>query len=278
MFSIGEFASIGRVSVRMLRHYDAIGLLIPAQVDAFTGYRSYAPEQLPTLARILELKDFGLRLEDISRIINGVVDRAEERRLLTHSRDQLAGEIVEASTRLRRLEAFLQPNQEGISMSSATAHVVLRGVEPQTVAFMTDRAAGFGNANIGPVVGPLFDRLASALSAAEVSNFGPGIAVYAADESGDGSGVLVTAAFVVSDSVMAEGEFEITNLPGIDEAAVMVHHGTIDGIEGSWLALEDWIRSNNYELSGVCREVYITPGIEPQEKWVTELVQPVRRA
>lgn len=33
MFSIGEFASIGRVSVRMLRHYDEIGLLPPARVD-----------------------------------------------------------------------------------------------------------------------------------------------------------------------------------------------------------------------------------------------------
>lgn len=41
MFSIGEFASIGRVSVRMLRHYDEIGLLTPARVDPFTGYRSY---------------------------------------------------------------------------------------------------------------------------------------------------------------------------------------------------------------------------------------------
>jgi len=36
MFSIGEFARHGRVSVRMLRHYDAIGLLRPASVDADT--------------------------------------------------------------------------------------------------------------------------------------------------------------------------------------------------------------------------------------------------
>ena len=41
MFSIGEFARHGRVSVRMLRHYDAIGLIRPACVDAATGYRFY---------------------------------------------------------------------------------------------------------------------------------------------------------------------------------------------------------------------------------------------
>lgn len=41
MFSIGEFARHGRVSVRMLRHYDAIGLIRPACVDPDTGYRFY---------------------------------------------------------------------------------------------------------------------------------------------------------------------------------------------------------------------------------------------
>ena len=39
MFSIGDFAALGRVSVRMLRHYDAIGLLRPARVAGSSGYR-----------------------------------------------------------------------------------------------------------------------------------------------------------------------------------------------------------------------------------------------
>jgi DNA-binding transcriptional MerR regulator len=33
MISIGDFARLGRVSVRMLRHYDTIGLLRPGHVD-----------------------------------------------------------------------------------------------------------------------------------------------------------------------------------------------------------------------------------------------------
>ncbi len=41
MFTIGDFARHGRVSVRMLRHYDAIGLLRPARVDPASGYRFY---------------------------------------------------------------------------------------------------------------------------------------------------------------------------------------------------------------------------------------------
>jgi DNA-binding transcriptional MerR regulator len=40
MYAIGEFARLGRVSVRMLRHYDTVGLLPPAVVDPDTGYRA----------------------------------------------------------------------------------------------------------------------------------------------------------------------------------------------------------------------------------------------
>jgi DNA-binding transcriptional MerR regulator len=49
MFSIGEFARHGRVSVRMLRHYDAIGLLRPASVDPASGYRFYQAAQFTEL-------------------------------------------------------------------------------------------------------------------------------------------------------------------------------------------------------------------------------------
>ena len=60
MLGIGEFARHGRVSVRMLRHYDAIGLLQPAYIDRVTGYRSYEAQQLSRLNRIVALKDLGL--------------------------------------------------------------------------------------------------------------------------------------------------------------------------------------------------------------------------
>ena len=62
MFTIGDFARHGRVSVRMLRHYDAIGLLRPARVDPASGYRYYAADQLARLNRIIALKDLGFTL------------------------------------------------------------------------------------------------------------------------------------------------------------------------------------------------------------------------
>lgn len=45
MYAIGAFAQLGGVSVRMLRHYDHIGLLVPAEVDPNTGRRLYHGDQ-----------------------------------------------------------------------------------------------------------------------------------------------------------------------------------------------------------------------------------------
>ena len=65
MLNIGQFARLGQVSPRMLRHYDEIGLLRPSRVDPQTGYRSYEVAQLGTLHRLLALRDLGLTLEQI---------------------------------------------------------------------------------------------------------------------------------------------------------------------------------------------------------------------
>ena len=69
MLKIGEFSKLSRVSVRMLRHYDEIGLLKPAEIDRFTDYRYYRENQLPTAGRIAALKDMGFSLADIVRIL-----------------------------------------------------------------------------------------------------------------------------------------------------------------------------------------------------------------
>lgn len=65
MITIGDFAKLGRVSVRMLRHYDSIGLLTPLRTDPHTGYRYYEVSQLQRLNRVIALKDLGLRLEEV---------------------------------------------------------------------------------------------------------------------------------------------------------------------------------------------------------------------
>ena len=69
LLKIGDFSKLSRISVRMLRHYDEIGLLRPVFVDQFTDYRYYAENQLPIVGRITALKDMGFRLAEISSLL-----------------------------------------------------------------------------------------------------------------------------------------------------------------------------------------------------------------
>ena len=83
MLKIGEFSKLSRVSVRMLRHYDEIGLLKPAETDRFTDYRYYREDQLPTACRIAALRDMGFSLADIIRILQVYEDREQAPRCRT---------------------------------------------------------------------------------------------------------------------------------------------------------------------------------------------------
>ena len=60
MFKIGEFSKLTQVSIRMLRYYDEMGIFKPEKVDTFTGYRMYSASQIPTLQKIIILRDIKL--------------------------------------------------------------------------------------------------------------------------------------------------------------------------------------------------------------------------
>ena len=108
MFSIGEFARHGRVSVRMLRHYDTIGLLRPASVDAATGYRFYQAGQLAELNRIIALKDLGFTLQQVQAILAEQVSAAELRGMLKLRRAEIQAEKA-------RLEAELENSRFAVA-------------------------------------------------------------------------------------------------------------------------------------------------------------------
>ena len=82
MFRIGDFSRIARVSARLLRFYDEIGLFVPAHADPQSGYRFYTVAQLSELNRILVLKELGFNLDQVRAIVSKNVDPAELRNML----------------------------------------------------------------------------------------------------------------------------------------------------------------------------------------------------
>ena len=65
MIKIGDFANLFNVSIKTVRYYESMGLLIPKYVDIYTGYRYYDEDNIYTMQDILSLKNMGFSLEEI---------------------------------------------------------------------------------------------------------------------------------------------------------------------------------------------------------------------
>lgn len=79
LLSIGRFARLTGLSIGALRHYAELDLLRPIDIDRFTGYRRYAPQQVDVARTIARLRDLEVPLEEI-RAVLGTDDPVEQRR------------------------------------------------------------------------------------------------------------------------------------------------------------------------------------------------------
>ena len=105
MLSIGEFAAVCQLSVKMLRHYHAIGLLEPAAIDAATGYRSYRFEQSREAILIGELRGLDVPLAEIAEVLRG--RDAEAHKVLERHRERLQQLADRTEERLAHLDRLL---------------------------------------------------------------------------------------------------------------------------------------------------------------------------
>jgi DNA-binding transcriptional MerR regulator len=271
MFSIGEFARHGRVSVRMLRHYDAIGLLRPASVDAATGYRFYQAGQLAELNRVIALKDLGFTLGQVQAILAEQVSAAELRGMLKLRRAEIFDRIEAETARLARVQARLATIEDEARIP--VDGVVIKRLAPVRVGELTGIAAGYEPEAISPVIHPLYCDLWQLMAAAGGSAAGPAIAYYEDAPAGDGA-IIIHAAVPLVAEPGAEYGFRVVDLPQVDSAAAIIHHGSMDDVLATGQALARWIDASGYRTAGYAREVTLEHH-EDRDQWVTELQQPI---
>lgn len=270
MFSIGEFARHGRVSVRMLRHYDAIGLLRPACVDPVTGYRSYQASQLAELNRVIALKELGFTLQQVQAIMAEQVSVAELRGMLRLRRAEIQAQIEAETIRLARVQArLLTIEDEGRAPSDA---VVVKRLAPVRVGELTGVAAGFEPEAITPVIQPLYCDLWQRMASAGLTAAGPAMAYYQDAPAGDGA-IVVHAAVPVNGTDAGHG-ISVVDLAEVESAATVIHHGSMDDVLSTGQALARWIDANGYRSAGYTREVTLNWSADPGQ-WVTELQLPI---
>lgn len=118
MFRIGDFSRIARVSARLLRFYDEIGLFVPAHADPQTGYRYYTVAQLAELNRILVLKELGFNLDQVRDIVSKSIDPAELRNMLLLRRNDVEQTLAAEAQRLRQIETRISQIETDGSLSA----------------------------------------------------------------------------------------------------------------------------------------------------------------
>lgn len=272
MFTIGDFARHGRVSVRMLRHYDATGLLRPAHVAPANGYRYYTAAQLARLNRIIALKDLGFTLQQVQDIVDEKVSAEELRGMLRLRRAELETVMAAAGARLVQVEARLRAIEREGHMP--TDDVIIKSVPTIRVAELTATAASFEPEDIGPVIGPLYDQLFRCLGSARITPTGPGVAYY--EDAPEGGGRISVHAAVQVSAPLQDDAFHILDLPSLDQTATIVHRGSMDTVLPTAQALARWIDANGYRSNGYPREINLECP-ENRDDWVTELQAPVTR-
>lgn len=271
MFTIGDLARHGRVSIRMLRHYDATGLLRPAHVNQSSGYRYYAAAQLSRLNRIVALKGLGFTLQQVQTILDEDMSTDELRGMLRLRRAELESTLAEAASNLAQVEARLRSIENEGRMSQDD--VVIKQLPATRLAELSATATSFSPDETGPLIGRLSDELRRLLDSAGIAPTGPRTVYFETPDDGD-HGIVVHVGLPVPAGVTEAADLEIISLPPVERAATVVHRGVSHGFLSTSQLLVRWVEAHGYRFDGHAREVILNSSDNPDES-VAELQAPV---
>lgn len=270
MLKIGEFSKLSGVSVRMLRHYDEIGLLVPDSIDPETGYRYYAESMLSAAGRIAVFRDMGFGLAAIGEMLKAAGDREKMERYFCLQQEELRRLQTETQRRLRLLENARRQLWE--DEPSMKFHVSLKALPERYVASVRRTIPAYDGEGI------LWSTLMSETARLGVQ---------------DGEPCEVSAVFHDSDHRDTEvdvevqktvlGRYEDTEhvcfklLPPVTVACA-VWRGAYSGMGEAIAAVIDWAREEGYECAGPMFFIYQVSPHETRnpEEFVTEICYPVK--
>jgi len=240
MLTIGEFSRLSQVSPRMLRYYDAMGLLRPESVGE-NGYRYYRQEQLGVLVEILRLRSYGFPLGDIPAL--RALSPPELARRLREQCDLLRRELRDREELLRRMEADVL-RMEGVSTMENQYHVIIME-EPAQKVFALRRTLGVTEYHA------LFCQLREEAAKRGLRQAGP-IQMRYFDPNFDH-----TASDVEAQMVVAGDGPDVTVQPACTCAA-LEHRGSYENLHLAYEALCAWLAEHTeYRVCGPAMDRYL---------------------
>lgn len=267
LLSIGELSRLSRISVRMLRYYDAHGVLRPERVDPASGYRTYTTRSLRTAAWVVRLRDLGMGVAELAACVPLLDDPVALRAVLDGQRRRL---VAEASTALARVED-VDRLVEGLASPPEPAAVTLRRLPARTVASVRGTVPAYADEGV------LWQRLHAALAAAggRPSPSGWTAAVLHDDEFREHD-VDVEVLCEVAAPFTSTATVRCVERPAQD-AAVGVLHGPYGGIGATITDVGAWTAARGLRLDGPILDVYVVSPVHDPEPahWFTEVCVPV---
>ena len=265
MLKIGDFSKLSRVSIRMLRHYDDIGLLKPAETDTFTGYRYYREDQLFQIGRITALKDMGFSLTDIIRMLEVYDDREKLDRFLSAREEELERISKETEYKLTLLETARKRLRKEQNMNFDV-----------TVKTIPERYA----ATVHMVIPHYEDEGMAWAMMGECKNMVPADPCLAAAEFLDKEYKEENAEIVVWMTV--KGTYEDTEhvkcktLPAVKVASCIIR-GSYEQMGDATATVISWISENGYQVTGPMFNIYhVSPNeTKNPDEYVTEVCFPI---
>ncbi|MGG7176830.1 MerR family transcriptional regulator [Clostridium paraputrificum] len=267
MYTIGMFSNINKITTKTLRHYDEIGLLKPAVVDKFTGYRYYTTDQLPKLHEIITLKQMGLALQDIKEVIENT--KALEL-FLKLKEEEILKNMESEKIKLAQIKSFYNMIKGDVKYMYTP---VIRELPEVIVASMRQVVKSYNDFfYLCPkVMGKEMGRLGCKCAAPE----------YCFNIYHDGEYKEKDIDVEICEAVTELKEdteiikFKVINK--VEKAVCVLHKGPYSRLREAYIFAFKWIEENNYNVIDNPRESYID-GIwnkDTEENWLTEIQIPI---
>ena len=262
--TIGDFARATHLSVKTLRHYHHLGLLVPAEVDASSGYRRYATEQIPTAQVIRRFRDLDMPLEDIGEVL-GAPD-------LRTRNDLIAMHLVRLEQGLAETQAAVASLRELLQGPPAALLIEHRREESTRTAAISEIVE---IEDLGPWFQGAIGELYATLAAQGIVTAGPPGSVVSNDFFSDERGEL-TIFLPATAPIRPVGRVVPRSLPAI-ELATTIHVGSHADIDRTYGSLATYVSEHALAVDGPIRERYVVGRHDTSDEaaWRTEIGWPI---